>query len=156
MPLFPEDLHRRAIIVIPAEQFARLLDLPDGLVCHGIHADVARRSLVLDVVDHKGGTLEPIEPGTIAPEFPPVGEMTRETYSVPQADGTSKLYVRFGWEEPDDVDKILAGYRADIDREIARWKEAHPGEKYRVKMRRYWEWDTFDVLSEEEYLEEMV
>lgn len=98
MPLFPEDLHRRAIIVIPAEQFARLLDLPDGLVCHGIHADVVRRSLVLDVVDHKGGTLEPVAPGDLAPEFPPVGEMTRETYSVPQADGTTKLYVRFGWE----------------------------------------------------------
>lgn len=106
MPLFPSDLQRRAVIVIPVEQFVRLLDLPDGLECRGVHADPVRRALVLEVLDREGGTLTPVEPGDVAPEFPPDGFWSREVYFVGQDDGTSKQYVRFGWEEDPDVTAV--------------------------------------------------
>lgn len=113
MPTFSEHMHRRAVIVIPAEQLVRLFDMPPGLVCTGIHADPIRRSLTLEVVDVEGGTLEPVPPGDVAPDFPPSGWWQREQYSVAQDDGTSKVYVRFGWEpeEPATVGGLVEGLR---------------------------------------------
>ncbi|MFA9270688.1 MAG: hypothetical protein ACEQSX_08015 [Baekduiaceae bacterium] len=115
MPTFSDAMHRRAVIVIPVEQLAQLLALPPGFVCHGIHADPVRRALVLDVVDHAGGTLRQVAPGDVAPEFPPSGQLSREQYSVDQGDGTAKLYVRFGWEPADEAGTVGAAIRSGVD-----------------------------------------
>lgn len=111
MPVFEmpnrPGIDHRAVIKINAEQLARLLDLPDGLRVMGVWADPASMAIAISVYDERAGTLEQtlgkVEPGTVAPPFPPEGEFARHSYSVDMGDGTMKEYVRFGWEPPKAV-----------------------------------------------------
>lgn len=95
----------RAVIVLDADELERLFDLPPGLEVQGVYAEPHRLAISVLICDRNAGTLNQqlgyVDPGTIAPEFPPLGQLVREHYSVLQEDGTSKLYVRFGWEATD-------------------------------------------------------
>lgn len=102
-PRSPQPRDHRAVIVIDADQLQRLLDLPEGLRVSGVWADPHRMAITVGVYDEQAGTskqqLAAVEPGTIAPPFPPDGEFVRQSYTVHDEEtGLSKEYVRFGWE----------------------------------------------------------